>query len=310
MTSGSFEQLIEQAKSVAILTHLDPDYDALGAAASVTLAYSDKSVVTVISKPVIEKGPLFFEKLKISNTIPCSTDLILILDCADSKRTGYGQQLKQLHKKVTLVVIDHHKELGDLSKLTPHYIHKPKASSTCEILADILFKNNKRVTKIIATALLAGIVSDTQGFQHSPNQIATFKTASKLISLGAQHQQIIECLVPNLTLKQKKLWGALLTTTTVSPTGIVRTILTQELQEKYKATQTDLTGLTTLLSLSSEAKMAVLAIEEENSWKIILRSRHLSVALNKIAKIFGGGGKPRLAVFRVTKTAFSSKIFK
>lgn len=82
------------------------------------------------------------------------------------------------------------------------------ATSCSEIVLDLI--NEFEVSlldEIIATQLLAGIISETNSFQHVRTTPQTFIKASQLVSLGAKQQDIIGNLYKTKSLGLLKLWG-------------------------------------------------------------------------------------------------------
>jgi nanoRNase/pAp phosphatase (c-di-AMP/oligoRNAs hydrolase) len=85
------------------------------------------------------------------------------------------------------------------------------ATSCSEIILDLI--NNFEFSLIddkIATQLLAGIISETNSFQHVRTTPQTFLKASQLVSLGAKQQEIISHLYKTKSLGLLKLWGRVL----------------------------------------------------------------------------------------------------
>lgn len=85
------------------------------------------------------------------------------------------------------------------------------ATSCSEIVLDLI--NEFEVSlldEIIATQLLAGIIAETNSFQHIRTTPQTFIKASQLVSLGAKQQDIIGNLYKTKSLGLLKLWGRVL----------------------------------------------------------------------------------------------------
>lgn len=85
------------------------------------------------------------------------------------------------------------------------------ATSCSEIVLDLI--NEFEVSlldDIIATQLLAGIIAETNSFQHIRTTPQTFIKASQLVSLGAKQQEIIGNLYKTKSLGLLKLWGRVL----------------------------------------------------------------------------------------------------
>jgi nanoRNase/pAp phosphatase (c-di-AMP/oligoRNAs hydrolase) len=85
------------------------------------------------------------------------------------------------------------------------------ASSNSEIIFDLISQMEKDlVDGGTATALLAGIIAETNSFQHARTTPQSFVKASKLVGLGADQQDIVARLFKNKTMGFLKLWGRVL----------------------------------------------------------------------------------------------------
>jgi nanoRNase/pAp phosphatase (c-di-AMP/oligoRNAs hydrolase) len=85
------------------------------------------------------------------------------------------------------------------------------ATSTSEIVLDLINKfESGLIDETIATQLLAGIIAETNSFQHVRTTPQTFLKASQLVSLGAKQQEIISHLYKTKSLGLLKLWGRVL----------------------------------------------------------------------------------------------------
>jgi len=104
-----------------------------------------------------------------------------------------------------IVNIDHHttnEHFGEINLIDI------TATSTAEILVELLEKfETGLIDKEISTNLLAGIMIETNSFQHIKTTPKAFLKASSLISMGADQQGIIKHLYKTKTISLLKLWG-------------------------------------------------------------------------------------------------------
>jgi nanoRNase/pAp phosphatase (c-di-AMP/oligoRNAs hydrolase) len=85
------------------------------------------------------------------------------------------------------------------------------ATSNSEIVYDLInVFESSLLDHDIATALLTGIIIETNSFQHIRTTPAAFLKASQLVSLGANQQEIVGKLYKNKSLGFLKLWGRVL----------------------------------------------------------------------------------------------------
>ncbi|MBN1923688.1 MAG: manganese-dependent inorganic pyrophosphatase [Nanoarchaeota archaeon] len=90
-----------------------------------------------------------------------------------------GQVVNGTHEATILEIIDHHK-IGGLQTSSPILFHAEPIGSTCTIVADFFFYHNIKLTKELASILLAGILSDTVIFKSPTTTEKDKNIANKL----------------------------------------------------------------------------------------------------------------------------------
>ncbi len=101
---------------------------------------------------------------------------IVLVDVANKEMLGeFGEEVKKF--KGRIIAIDHH-EHGKLLK--GKIFEFPHRTSCCEVIFDLYRVSGKKIEPVIATLLLAGIVSDTARFKTANKQ--TFHAVSQLMS--------------------------------------------------------------------------------------------------------------------------------
>ncbi|QZY55126.1 DHH family phosphoesterase [Crassaminicella profunda] len=191
----ALRQLIDQSKEVVIMGHNFPDMDSLGAALGVYRAVRNREREAYIVLDHVNEAikNLYdhikeYEEYKFINCEDLlsgvSKDTLVVV--VDTHRPNFTQCPKVLEIAERVVLIDHHRrgaEFIDQAVLT--YL-EPYASSTCELIAEILqYMDDKiNIEKIEAEALLAGITVDTKNFSFKTG-VRTFEAASWLRRAGA-----------------------------------------------------------------------------------------------------------------------------
>lgn len=115
----------------------------------------------------------------------------------------------------------------------------------------------------IATALLTGMISQTQSFKTSNVTPHTLNTASQLMNLGADREKIVKHLYRTKSISSLKIWGEALTHMESDPNlGLVWTTITREDFARAGATEGELKELIDeLINNSPEAKLILLLYE-------------------------------------------------
>ena len=138
------KETIKGAKNAIILSHVDPDGDAVGSMIAFYLALKamGKKAVMCSADPVPEIYKFLPESGKIKADINGGKyDLAIVLDCGDGKRVGKDVDLKSLAEIV--INIDHHPDntnFGDVNMVEP-------VSSVSEIIYRLFRKMRVKITR-------------------------------------------------------------------------------------------------------------------------------------------------------------------
>lgn len=281
---------IKDATNIAISGHVSPDGDSIGS--SLALAHALKAIgknpTVIIDNPndkyrIIPGWQFVYDGTPQEASAALSPDLFIAVDCGDATRLGDVQPL--FEATPTTALIDHHINQGFA---TYNYI-EPTASSTCEMLYDII-SDLCTIDVDIASCLYAGIVTDTGGFRQQNTTSKTFQVASKLVTLDIPFVDLFEQLLFSLTLKQFNGFITIVNDYVYVPElNVAYTTVTSEQMSRLQVTKSDLDGVSNMLRRIKEVEIAIFAYEnEKGKTKISLRSNVTNI--NEVAKAFGGGG--------------------
>lgn len=233
-----------------------------------------------------------------------SYDLIIALDCANKEQLGaLYQQHERLFQNVPTVVIDHH--LGHQPFGTVDYVEE-KAAATAEILVSIieaLGQNNGRSVNLIdqhvATCLLTGLITDTGSFQNSNTTPKSLTVAAQMLASEADHRTIINRVFMNRPLSQLRLWGrALSNIKEDKPLRFAWATLAKADFVASQANEEEITGLIdSMLKSAAGTDFVVLLTERKGGIHGSFRSIKDGVDVERLAKLFGGGGHKQAAAF-------------
>ncbi len=281
---------IKKATKITFLTHYKPDGDGISACAALSSLFEemDKQCETIYptaSDFSIARTPR--KELIMSHTqLP---DLIIACDTANYARLYYPKEFLE----IPLINIDHHiaNELrGDFNFVNAD------ASSTCEIVYELMtLWHNSSINQWQASALLYGILYDTQVFQTTSTTDKTLKIAAMLMDHGASLTQLKDELLKTKSLHVIQLWGTILSGVQITNSGHAAWVcLTQEMLKSYNVELSSLAGFVNFLASISSVDVTALFYEtEDGKTKVSLRSRTRNV--NALAQQFGGGGHKNAA---------------
>lgn len=305
------KESITASNSIVILTHENPDGDAVGSSLAMmhVLKKLGKKVDVVI--PSLNKmyGVLpGYDEIKSS--ADDDYDLCIALDCADVERLHICKDIFKETKNT--MVIDHHitnQNFGDVN-----YVNAV-ASSTCQNLIVVIGYLDIPIDKDTATCLYAGILTDTGGFRYNV-QTETFEFAAMLLETGIDIAKIYRNLFDLTTIPRTKAIGiAINRLELLSNNRIAFTYLTEEDETNLNLMDGDHEGIVNYGRNIENVEVSVFIRQFEGKYKVSLRSNEY-VNVSLIATKFGGGGHMKASglssdmSFEMLKQAIVSEIEK
>ncbi len=285
-----FKSLINEANAISIISHRRPDGDTISSALALFNLFKNlKKRVEVCcidgDLPINFKFLKGFEKYKTK--IDFNDSLIITVDCSDLNRVGFDIKDREI------VNIDHHLSNTNFGKLN---IVDIKAATACVVFD--LIKDDFKIDKSIATALYAGILSDSQSFSTSLTSIDTFKNAVELLGYGVDLVEVANFVNKSKTLSHIRLLTYALNSLELKVDGKVSFMMvTKDDFKRSGAKNSDIIGIIDVgLSLIT-VEVAIFIAELRDRVKVSLRSKNVDVS--NIAKSFGGGGHKMAAAFEV-----------
>lgn len=285
--SKRIAELIRSSNSFLITAHMNLEGDALGSELALYLLLKQlKKKVFIYNHDKNPDAYLFLPKIRtIKNRIRDSKfDVFFVLDCSDLSRTGKVKDTPFAWD--TLVNIDHHISntgFGDINWV------EPKLSSTCEMIY-YLAKELKVINKEIAKCLYTGIFTDSGSFTYASTSSDTHAIAADLMKFDLSPDKIYERVHSLCDPEDIRFIGKQISKLNFSPNGKICWAVISYWQEKSY----DLTDVIfSIMRLLKEPLVFVLFKRvERQKIRINFRSRS-RVDVNKIAKVFGGGGHKR-----------------
>lgn len=280
---GAWE-LIQASKKVALLTHLKPDGDGVGACVALEhlLLSLDKSVEVIYpNKPDLEY-PHNPKNLLVGkhSQLP---DLIIASDVASADRMYYPD----VFKEIPLINIDHH--VSNTIQGVHNFVGAESASM-CEVLYELFLEWDVTIDKNIANALLMGVLYDTRMFSTKMTTAGSLRIAADLVDKGGDLFGLRVALFAVNTPEIIKLWEFLLNRIQISKSGLACwSYIMQKDMKKLGVTTASLVGFSNFLSDISGIDVSILFYETKSGdTKVSMRSKDYDV--NALAQKFGGGG--------------------
>ena len=279
--------LRETKGSILILTHENPDGDALGSAMALYLFLKKKGKnVTVGCKDRVPHFLDFLPRVDEIVRLPDGRfyDIGIVVDAANFKRTGADVRVAKR------IRIDHH--VGGEFYSRYDYID-PKAPATATLVYELILAwDESAIDEEIATCMYVGLATDTGFFRYSNTNEYAFEIAKRLVQYGANPHQVYVMFSEREPVGKMKLISKVLETLKLYEDGLVAGITVYD--RFFKETGTsydDSEGLVNYPRSIEGVEVAFAIIEkpEEGVWKVSLRSK-VRVDVSKIAERLGGGG--------------------
>jgi phosphoesterase RecJ-like protein len=285
-----------------IVTHENPDGDALGSLLAMTLALRrlDKDVVMYLAGP----GPLpheyaFMQLDGLVRELPDDMEerTLVAVDCAKADRMG--PDTTPIDRAQFVIDIDHHHDntrFGDLNLIVAD------ASSTGEVLRDVFRELGVEITPDIAEPLYIALVTDTGRFQYANTTPKAMLLAAELMEAGADWHAVFQQVYESVEFAKLKLLARALERARVLEGGliVVSYLLRTDFAE-VGAAEPYSEGIIDYLRAVEGAELAALIREPPRdnapARRVSLRASIDELDVSAIARTFGGGGHRQAAGF-------------
>lgn len=306
---AALDNLVTGVSRVAVVVHTHPDGDALGSG----LALIDylgrlrgKDAVLALPDGAPEslhfmlkgghKGRIvtFSDAPSKALGIIDEADLIFCLDCNSFSRTNPGMEAHLKDSPVPKVLIDHH--LNPEREAFNVVFSQTGVSSTCELLFRILKEmpdvsgDVSRLSIPCLEALMTGMTTDTNNFANSVFP-GTLLMASELIAAGVDRDKILSELYNRYRENRLRLMGHILKDNLdITPEGVAVMILDKGTQDLYDFKQGESEGFVNMPLAVEKVRMSIFLTEEEDRFRVSVRSKRGTSANSFAALYFHGGG--------------------
>ena len=293
----NISEKITNSKSIIILTHENPDGDAIGSSLGLRQALIKIEKKVDVFIPVPDKVYSFlpgYNDMLIGDGLPEAKDydLCICLDASDINRLSIAQEL--FEQIPNTICIDHH--ITNQNYADINYINAV-ASSTCENIMVVLASMGIAINKEIGECLYTGMLTDTGGFRYNCTP-ETLEMAATIMETGVNTDKIYRTVFDVTSLNRLKLNGRCIDRMEVLEEGkIAFTYLLYSDLEELSLDESDSEGIVNLGRNIDTVEVSIFAKErQDGNYKISLRANEY-VDVSIIASKFGGGGHVRAAGF-------------
>lgn len=283
---------IDRAESIVILTHENPDGDAIGTGLALYNALKQYGKNPDI---IIPEYPHIFEFLPGTSEIKKESevekyDLAISVDCATIKMlNGFAKYFENAKMKVS---IDHHSTntmFGDINFVNPD------APACAQIMLVILEHFNINIDQEIGSCILTGIITDTGGFKYSGVTAETFEFVAWLLNKGVNVSKIYRQVLQIRTKANFELSRIASNRLEFLEDGkVAYTYITEEDEKQVGSQSGDHEGIVELGRDIEGVEVSVFVRQTDKGCKASLRSNEY-VNVSDVCLLLGGGGHIKAA---------------
>ncbi|MDR1983302.1 MAG: bifunctional oligoribonuclease/PAP phosphatase NrnA [Prevotellaceae bacterium] len=296
----NLNEYLQSAKHAAIITHTNPDGDAIGS--SVALSYIleklniNSTVVVSNDFPDFlhwidgsDKIAVYSKNKHVARNAIKTADVIFCLDFNSLDRI---EILEKIVRETTVprILIDHH--IAPSNDFDLKFSYYP-ISSTSELVYRIGIRllGTKILPKNIAEALFCGMLTDTGAFTHSSSYPDFFKIIANLLDSGVDKNKITRLIYDNFSECRMKLLGfALSKMVVLHDYRAAYIILSKEDLKNFNFRIGDTEGFVNYPLSIKGIILSLLLVEKDDHIKMSIRSQG-NFDVNELArKHFHGGG--------------------
>ena len=273
---------IKKYNTIVIARHIGPDPDALAS----QLALRDSIKLTFPDKKVLAVGNgsnkfSYFGKL---DKFECDNDsLLIVTDTPDKRRID----CPDISGFKNIIKIDHHPFIEKFGEV--EFINDT-ASSSCEIIMDLILNTKLECNKSIAENLYMGLVSDSNRFLFNGCTPKTFELVSKYLE---EYKFDITKLYEKLYLRplcEVRLEGYISTNMVVTDNGLGYAKIVDDVIKEYGVDAASAGNMVNNFNHIDEILVWATLTEDIKNDQIRISIRSRGPIINKLAEEYGGGG--------------------
>jgi bifunctional oligoribonuclease and PAP phosphatase NrnA len=295
-------ELLSDADTVAVIAHVHPDADTIGAGLALGLVLDDcgKRVEVSFAEPAGLPESLVSLpgcRLLVSpDAIRRDVDLVVTVDVPSVKRLGALSDLAVAADEV--LVIDHHAS-NDMFG-TANFVDVT-ADSTTMMIADILDTWGKPIDSEVAHCIYAGLTTDTGSFRWASAR--ALRLAARLVDGGVDNAAISRTLMDShpfgwLPLLSRVLASAQLLPDAAGGRGLVYAVVGNG--DWTGSRPEEVESIVDIVRTTQQAEVAAVFKEiAPQQWSVSMRAK-AAVDLAAVASRFGGGGHKLAAGYSTT----------
>ena len=281
---------LDKARNIFCIAHPYSDGDALGSQLALYhwCRAAGKNCIVLNFDPLPEQISWLRGAEVCQNYLPedVEFDLAFLMETTEARRMG--ERVEFFKRATTTVHLDHHIGVIGLGSIN---LLEEKASSTCEILYNILERTGVELNRECREALYVGIMTDTGNFRYNNSTPRSHEVIARLIADDLVVDDIYKKVYEQTSYNRVVMHGMVMARTRRLLDGkIVASWLKLDDFTSIGADEVDADGAIRHISCINGIEVALLFKEiEDNKVKVSFRSTG-NVDVMEISRKFKGGG--------------------
>jgi phosphoesterase RecJ-like protein len=298
---NKIKQWLEGANRVAILTHSNPDGDAIGSCLALALALRKKGIDAQVLipdglpdflrwLPGIELSTTFVYKKEKATGLIEQSDLSFCIDFNDPERLNDMKE-HLFRSGAKKILIDHHEDPVLFADITVSESWRGSVGEMVFLLLRELFEEDL-IDKDIATNLYVAIMTDTGNFSYASSYPEIFHIAGELLTYDLEKDAIFSRVYDSFSEDRMRLLGYCIHKKMVVLPGYHTAYISisDEELKRFNHRKGDTEGFVNIPFSVRGVKFAVLFVEKKDRIKVSFRSRGTFPVNRVAAEHYRGGG--------------------
>lgn len=298
----AFSSILATKQQFAIVTHTNPDGDALGSALALaeTLTQAGHEATVLIPNmypsflawmPGLDKALIFESQAQAVRSVLENSTYVFCLDFNGFKRAG-SMNDDLAKTKRPFVLIDHH--IDPETESFALMYHDLAVSSTSELVYLFLkgLQLDNLINEDVASCLYVGIMTDTGSFSFALKNPDTFRIVADLVQKGIDAERLHRMVYDTFSENRLRLLGHAITNRMMILETYKSAIIALSLHDlnEFNFQIGDTEGIVNYPLSMEKINFAVLITEKKDQIRLSFRSKG-SFSVNDFArKHFDGGG--------------------
>ena len=291
--------LVDAARDVTLVAHVNPDADALGSALALGLVLQRRGVTVRVTFAEPAEVPESLRALDVAGLlvvpeeVPVAPELLIALDTAGPGRLG--SLAGRMQTAGAVLVIDHH---ATNNRFGTHNLVDERAEATVVLVLRLLDELGVELDEPVARCLYAGLVTDTSCFRRADG--GTHALAARLLAAGVDPDATTRALLDTHPYRWLGMLGSVLSRAGLEPAaarGLGLVHVTIRLADVDGLGAEELDSVVDIVRTTAEAEVAAVLKElAPREWSMSLRAKR-RLDVSAAAQALGGGGHRLAAGF-------------